>query len=192
MNDTNKIKQLVAKVKSGDSEAFRYLVEKHQHLAFTIAYNIVKNRQDAEEVVQDSFVKVFTKIAQFKEESKFSSWLFKIVYNTALSRIRKKQLDTFTLEHDDYSTEYGIDSHSGWDQMVLTDQKKYIDKALSNLADQDKLVLTLFYLADEDINEICEITNEKRTTIKARLHRARAKMYIQLNALLKDELKYLV
>lgn len=192
MNDTNKIKQLVAKVKSGDSEAFRYLVEKHQHLAFTIAYNIVKNRQDAEEVVQDSFVKVFTKIAQFKEESKFSSWLFKIVYNTALSRIRKKQLDTFTLEHDDYSTEYGIDSHSGWDQMVLTDQKKYIDKALSNLADQDKLVLTLFYLADEDINEICEITNEKRTTIKARLHRARAKMYTQLNALLKDELKYLV
>ena len=192
MNDTNKIKQIVAKVKSGDTDAFRVLVEKHQHLAFTIAYNIVKNRQDAEEVVQDSFIKVFNKISQFKEESKFSSWLFKIVYNTALSRIRKSQLDTLTLEHDDYSTEFGIDSHSGWDQMVLTDQKKYIDKALDKLADQDKLVLTLFYLADEGLNEICKITNEKKTTIKARLHRARAKMYVQLNGLLKDELKLLV
>lgn len=100
------------------------MVEEYQHLAFTIAYGVVKNRQDAEEVVQDSFIKVFNKISQFKEESKFSSWLFKIVYNTALSRIRKKQLDTFTIDHDDYSMEFGIDSHSGWDQMVLKDQQK--------------------------------------------------------------------
>lgn len=192
MNDTNKIKQIVTKVKSGDIDAFRLLVEKHQHLAFTIAFNIVKNRQDAEEVVQDSFVKVFNKISQFKEESKFSSWLFKIVYNTSLSYIRKKQLDTFTLEQDDYTIEYGIDSHSGWDQMVLEDQQKYIHKALDNLAEQDKLVLTLFYLADESLADIAKITNEKQGTIKARLHRARKKVYNQLNGLLRNELKELV
>ena len=192
MSETNKIKQIVSRVKSGDTEAFRVLVEKHQHLAFTVAYNIVKNRQDAEEVVQDSFIKVFNKIDQFKEESKFSSWLFKIVYNTALSRIRKKQVDTFTLEHNDYSTEYGLDSHNGWNELVITDQQKYIHKALDLLEDNDKLVLTLFYLADESLAEICKVTNEKQGTVKARLHRARAKMYVQLNGLLKDELKVLV
>lgn len=192
MSDIKKIKQVVTRVKSGDTDAFRLLVEMHQHLAFTIAYNIVKNRQDAEEVVQDSFIKVFNKITQFKEESKFSSWLFKIVYNTALSRIRKKQLDTFTLEHDDYTMEFGIDSHSGWDQMVLEDQKKYIDKALEMLPEKDKLVLTLFYLADESLADICKITEEKQGTVKARLHRARSKVYDQLNMLLRNELKELV
>lgn len=192
MRDTIKNKNIIAKVKRGDTDAFRLLVDKYQHLAFTVAYNIVKNKQDAEEVVQDSFIKVFNKITQFKEESKFSSWLFKIVYNTALSRIRKRRLETFTLEHDDYSIEYGVDSHTGWDKMVLQDQQKYIQKALDNLSARDKLVLTLFYLADEGLNEICKITDEKKTTVKARLHRARAKMYTELNGLLREELTVLV
>ena len=191
MSDTNKIKHIVAKVKNGNTDAFRLLVEEYQHLAFTISYNIVKNRQDAEEVVQDSFIKVFNKIAQFKEESKFSSWLFKIVYNTSLSRIRKKQLDTFTLEHDDYSTEFGTESHNGWNQMVLNDQKKYIQIALDRLPEKDKIVLTLFYLADESLSDIAKITDEKQGAIKARLHRARTKVYDELNNLLQVELKEL-
>lgn len=191
MSEKKEIKEIVAKVKKGNTDAFRLLVEEYQHLAFTISYNIVKNRQDAEEVVQDSFIKVFNKIDQFKEESKFSSWLFKIVYNTSLSRIRKKQLDTFTLEHDDYSAEFGTDSHDGWNQMVLSDQKKYIHIALDRLAEKDKIVLTLYYLADESLNDIAKITEEKPSTIKARLHRARAKMYDELNNLLALELKEL-
>ncbi len=192
MNDTDKIKNIITEVKKGNTDAFRLLIENYQHLAFTVAYNIIKNREEAEEIVQDSFLKVFNKIAQFKEESKFSSWLFKIVYNTSLSRIRKKKIETLTLEHDDYSVKYGVDSPNGWSKMVLEDQKIYIHKALNNLADQDKLVLTLFYLADESLNEICKITNEKKTTIKARLHRARAKMYTQLGFLLKQELSELI
>jgi len=192
VNDLVKEKHLIEQVKLGKTHAFRILVENYQHLAFTVAVNIVKNTQDAEEVVQDSFIKVFSKIRQFKGGSKFSSWLFKIVYNTALSRIRKKQLDTYTLAPDEYGVEHGVSLHSGWDDLVLKDQKKYIQQALNNLSDQDKLVLTLFYLADEGLNEICKITNEKKTTVKARLHRARAKMYNQLNGLLKEELNVLI
>ncbi len=192
MNDPIKEKRLIAQVKLGNTNAFRVLVESYQHLAFTVAVNIVKNSQNAEEVVQDSFIKVFSKINQFKGESKFSSWLFKIVYNTALSRIRKKQLDVYTLEPSEYGVEHGVSLHSGWADLVLKDQKKYIKKAMDNLSDRDKLVLTLFYLADESLNEICKVTEEKKTTVKARLHRARAKMYTQLNGLLKDELTALI
>lgn len=192
MNDPIKEKRLIDKVKQGNTDAFRLLVEQYQHLAFTVAVNIVKNSQDAEEVVQDSFIKVFSKINQFKGTSKFSSWLFKIVYNTALSRIRKKKLDVYTLESDEYGIEHGVSLHSGWDSLVLKDQQYYIHKAMDNLSDQDKLVLSLFYLADEGLNEICKITNEKKTTVKARLHRARAKMYNQLNELLKEEVTVLI
>ncbi len=192
MNDTEKNKQLIHKVKQGNIEAFRLLVENHQHLAYTVAFNIVKNKQDAEEVVQDSFVKVFSKISQFKENAKFSSWLFKIVYNTALSRIRKKKLAVYTLEPEEYGIKHGVSLHSGWDNLVAKDQQVYIKKAMDNLSDKDKLVLTLFYLAEESLQEICKITDEKKTTVKARLHRARAKMYTQLNGLLKDELTVLI
>ena len=88
--------------------------------------------------------------------------------------------------------EFGVDSHSGWDKMVLKDQQKYIHKALNNLAEQDKVVLSLFYLADESLAEISKITDEKLGTIKARLHRARAKMYSALNELLREELTVLI
>ncbi len=192
MNDPIKEKHLIENVKQGNTEAFRLLVENYQHLAFTVAVNIIKNKQDAEEVVQDSFIKVFSKIDQFKGSSKFSSWLFKIVYNTALSRIRKKKLEVYTLEPDEYGIEHGVSLHSGWDSLVLKDQQYYIQKAMDNLSDQDKLVLSLFYLADEGLNDICKITNEKKTTVKARLHRARAKMYKELNSLLKEELSVLI
>ncbi len=192
MNDSTKEKNLINNVKQGKTDAFRLLVESYQHLAFTIAVNIVKNKQDAEEVVQDAFIKVYSKIEQFKEESKFSSWLFKIVYNTALTKIRKKQLDLFTIEPDEYGVEYGVSLHNGWDALVLKDQREYINLAMNQLGEQDKLVLTLFYLADESLNEIAEITNEKKTTVKARLHRARAKIFNNLNKLLKDELTFLI
>ena len=75
----------------GDESALRYLLEKHKAFAFTIAIRIVKNREDAEEIVQDSFVKAFKALRSFKQSGKFSTWLYKIVYNTALTSIRRSR-----------------------------------------------------------------------------------------------------
>lgn len=192
MSDNPESKQLVRRVKAGDTGAFQQLIEKYQHLAFTVAFNIVKNREDAEEVVSDAFIKVYKNIVQHNEDSKFSSWLYKIVYNTALSRLRKKKIETYSIDADAYEKDYGVNSPDGWDTLVSNDQKKYIQLALEKLAEQDKLVLTLFYLAEEGLNEISEITREKKSTVKVRLHRARTKLYNELNVLLKNELTVLV
>lgn len=192
MSDNPEIRQLVRQVKAGNVNAFQQLVVKYQHLAFTVAYNIVKNREDAEEIVSDAFIKVYKNIVQHNEQSKFSSWLYKIVYNTALSRLRKKKLEVFSMDADDYEKDYGISTPDGWDRLVSDDQKKYIQLALENLSQQDKMVISLFYLAEEGLNEISEITGEKKSTVKVRLHRARTKLYNELNALLKSEIKVLV
>lgn len=178
-------------MKTGDADAFRGLVEEYQHLAFTVAVNIVKNNEDAEEIVQDAFIKVYKNISQFSGQSKFSSWLYKIVYNTALTKIRKKNVQQYSLD-DSHEKDYGISIHEGWEELVSSDQKEYLSIALTRLNEQDSLVLTLYYLADEGLNEICEITNEKKSTIKVRLHRARTKLFNEMNLLLQEELKELI
>lgn len=192
MSENTIVNKLVKKVKQGDTNAFRLLVEEYQHMAFTVALNIVNNREEAEEVMQDAFIKVYKNILQYKGDAKFSSWLYKIVYNTALTRLKKKKIDQISLADNDYEKDYGISIHEGWVELISDDQKKYIQQALDKLNEQDRLVLTLYYLAEEGLNEICVITNEKKSTVKVRLHRARAKLFDQLNVLLKDELKALV
>lgn len=183
---------ILLKVAQGNTFAFRELVDRYKHMVYTIAINIVKNNEDAEEVVQDSFVKVFNNITQFKAESKFSSWLYKIVYNTALSKIRRKIPQNVSLEASEVEPYLDASSHLGWETILLEDKKHFITKALNLLSEKDKIVLTLFYLAEEPINEIALITGDRPGTIKARLHRARTKLYSAMTKLLKNEVSVLL
>ena len=82
----------IDKVRAGDSSAFSYLVDNYKDMAYTIALKIVRNAEDAEEVAQDSFIKAFQQINTFQGKSKFSTWLYTIVYRTAISKTRKKKL----------------------------------------------------------------------------------------------------
>ena len=87
-NERYAMELIIAKVKKGDVAAFNVLVDEHKAMAFTLALRLLKSREDAEEVTQDSFLKAYKNIGQFKEEAKFSTWLYTIVYNTALTSLR--------------------------------------------------------------------------------------------------------
>jgi len=91
----------IKQIMSGDVSRFAYFVDAYKDMAFTIAFRIVNNREDAEEVVQDAFVKAYTSLHTFRQDAKFSTWLCKIVVNTAISKTRKKKLwlDEGTIEH---------------------------------------------------------------------------------------------
>ena len=84
---------LIEKVLAGDSNAFSGLIDRYKDMVYTLAIRIVKNNEDAEEVAQDSFIKAFEKLDSFKGSSKFSTWLYTIVYRTALTKVRKKKVD---------------------------------------------------------------------------------------------------
>ena len=176
-------------VLKGDTNAFAYLIDKYKDMVFTLAFRIVKSREDAEEVAQDSFLKAYQKLDSFKGESKFSTWLYSIVYRSSLTKIRKKKLDTTDIDS------FVLDNHTedhDFPQIEAIkngEQEKYVKKAIENLGEKDALLITLFYLHNNSIEEIQEITDMSQSNVKVTLFRARKKLHKQLSLLLKEEIK---
>jgi RNA polymerase sigma-70 factor (ECF subfamily) len=173
----------IEKVLKGDTASFSYLVDKYKNIVFNIALRISKNKEDAEELVQDTFLKAFQKLNTFKSKSKFSTWLYRIAYNLAVSKSRKKVIKT---EHfDDYVNEI-IDYENIFNELEdteLKERQKLIKSAIEQLSEMDALLITLFYMNNLSIDEIREITGLNKSNIKVRLHRARKKMFYLLSKL---------
>lgn len=196
MSESNLTEQIIIERAIGrDPEACRFLLNKYKTYAFSIAVRIVKNREDAEEVVQDSFVKAFKALRNFTGSGKFSTWLYRIIYNTALTRIRNKKVIMDTLEEfPDSNFDFAIpDNYTGsFEKLVQADQAALLRKALIVLTESEDLVIGLYYTYENTIAEIEGITGWNPSTIKIRLFRARQKLYTELSKLLSEEIKELL
>jgi len=190
--DTKQEDHFLEKAVRGDRDGLEYLVEIYKDLAYTIAIKIVLNNEDAEEVVQDSFMKAFASLSSFRKASKFSTWLYRIVYNTAITRLNAKRMNTVDLDDQPEREEYIIDENREWKLLIQADKKKYIDLALDKLKKDDRLVITMYYIAEKNISEIGEIMDLKKSAVKMRLLRGRKQLETELNLLLNDELKDLL
>ena len=173
---------LVDRVIAGDQQAFAELVEKHKSYAYTIAFKILQNRPEAEEAAQDSFIKSYHHLRGFNRQSKFSTWLYRIVFNTAITYKRKNR-------HHFQDIEDTAAHHVQEDDPTLerTDKKKYLDQALLRLNESDRTALTLFYLDEFSLEEIAEIMSMQANTIKVRIHRARQRLADELKSILSHE-----
>ena len=167
-------KKQIQKALKGDTSAFSYFVDKYQDMAMTIAYRVCKNMQDAEDVVQDSFVKAYHNLHTFKAESKFSTWLYSIVYNTAKTAISK------TIQYLDYEQINEFDLCSDFDPISTIEEnekKELINIALKKMPPDESVMLTLFYLEENSSKEISKILGLTESNVKVRLHRARKRMH---------------
>ncbi len=184
---------IIAKVKEGDLSAFNVLIEEYKSMAFTLAFKLMKSREDAEEVAQDAFLKAYKNIKKFEGKSKFSTWLYTIVYNTALTRLRKKQLP---IDNTDFGIQENLmhysESGNEWRKLQRDERSSYIQSALGQLRDEDNIVITLFYLNENSLQEICEITGWELSNVKVRLHRARKRLLKELEHLLDHEVRSLL
>jgi RNA polymerase sigma-70 factor (ECF subfamily) len=161
----------------GDNNAYASLVNKHKNLVFTIAVKILKNREDAEELAQDVFIKAFEVLKTFKKESKFSTWLYRIAFNMAVSKTRKKKLPTVNLETEIIENFSIDDIVPDMQELSNEEQKNCIEKALNVLPYEENIIITLFYYDDKSIEEISEITSLTISNVKVKLHRIRKKLY---------------
>lgn len=180
-------KQLVNKVLKGDTSAFGYFVDTYQDMALTIAYRICNNMQDAEDVVQNAFVKAFHNLHTFRHTSKFSTWFYRIVYNTAISDGRAS---IFKTEIADYKLADTDGSFSDMDTMDLIEEKErteMMNKAMDKLPKDESLLLTLFYLEENSVKDIVLITGLTEANIKVKLHRARNRLKEVLTSMIKRE-----
>ena len=179
----------IDRVLQGDANSFSYLVENYKDMAYTVAMKIVRNAEDAEEVAQDSFIKAFQQLRTFQGKSKFSTWLYTIVYRTAISKTRKKKIEVTAIDDyvlDNYTTDSSFSQIEG---LKHEEQQKYVKAAINQLPELDALLVTLFYMNENTLEEIEKITGYTKTNIKVRLFRARKKLYKSLEHFLNKELK---
>ncbi len=170
----------IDRVLSGDVAAYSLLVAKHKNLVFSIALKILNNREDAEEIAQDCFLKVFQALKTFERKSKFSTWLYRIVYNAAISKTRKKKLDLVPMDNyviHNYSED---EVSTGVGEMDPEEQKVMVERAMERLTDDENLLITLFYKGDNSIEDISNITGLSMSNVKVRLHRIRKKLHDEL------------
>jgi RNA polymerase sigma factor (sigma-70 family) len=174
--------QLIDRVRTGDKQAYRMLVDHYKSYAFTIALKILNQRGEAEEAAQDAFIKAYQYLHTFKGDSKFSTWLYRIVFNTAVSYKRKQkvvftEIESRTLSH----------AHEGEHTLEQEDKNRYVAKALKQLNEADQLAVQLFYLQEFSLEEVAGIMQQPVNTVKVRIHRARQRLANELTLLLKKE-----
>ncbi|MEM7086388.1 MAG: RNA polymerase sigma factor, partial [Bacteroidota bacterium] len=172
--------ELINKTLQGDTRAFGLLVEQYQGYVFTIIIRMVKVREEAEEVAQDTFIKAFESLSSFRGESKFSSWLYSIAYRKALDRIRKnKKYSASQLLEDITESEAGI-SENALHILEDKERKQQIQECIMQLPEIDAALITLYYFEEQSVKEIAKITELSEENIKVKLHRSRKKMFTLL------------
>jgi RNA polymerase sigma-70 factor (ECF subfamily) len=171
--------EIISSVLKGNDEDFKYLIERYKDRAFSLLKRILRNDMDAEEALQDSFIKAFKSLKSFKGEAKFSSWFFRIVYNTAMTKIsnRKTDLKIVDIEFDDNDEPINdlsnLYEESDTEFANLNSTEEFINKLLDMIPVKYSSVLTMFYIDELNIEEIAQSTGMTISNTKVILHRAR-------------------
>ncbi|MGC8864994.1 MAG: RNA polymerase sigma factor [Bacteroidales bacterium] len=171
---------IIQRAREGDQAAFAILVERYKNQAFSVALPIAGNREDAEEIAMDAFVKAWNALPSFKGEARFSTWLFRIVYNTAISFRRKKRLDTVPMDEklvDNYSED---ELSTGLQQLTTDEQIQLVKRVMKTLPPDDAALMELFYHQQLSIEEISQITLLSLSNVKVKLHRIRKRIYASI------------
>jgi RNA polymerase sigma-70 factor (ECF subfamily) len=183
-------RETIDKILDGNPEVFADLVNRYKDMVFTLALRIVKNAEDAEEISQDAFVKAYKALPGFKGNAKFSTWLFRIVYNTAISKVRKKRKNDLYLE--DISELPGCKESgesTAWDQSE-EDAKRLLNRLLEKVTMEERSILTLYYLHENSVEDISQITGLSKSNVKVKLFRSRNKLRSLADTMFKKDIIY--
>jgi len=178
----------IDKTLQGDTRAFGVLVERHQEMIFTMVLRMLKVREEAEEVAQDTFIKAFESLSNFRGESKFSSWLYRIAYRKALDRIRanKRQRTSQLIEA---ITETEIASiEDGLQYMEQKERTAIIRECILQLPETEAAVVTLYYFESQSVKEIAVITELSTDNVKIKLYRSRKTLFSLLKGYVQPEI----
>ena len=177
MSTTPSDNEIISNVLAGDQQAYALLVSRYQNYVFTLALRFTRNREDAEEVSQDIFIKAYKALADFRGASKFSTWLYTIVNTSCITFLRKKKLQTHSLDNDQvFELADNQDSGMSANQVEQKSRIAMVNQAIQLLSGDDAEIITLFYKSEQTLEEIAQILGVEINTAKVRLHRARARL----------------
>jgi RNA polymerase sigma-70 factor, ECF subfamily len=182
--------EIISRVLKGDQQAYAELVNRYKNYVFTLAFRFTKNREDAEEVAQDIFVKAYRSLADFKGTAKFSTWLYTVVYTTSITFLRKKKIEVHSLENERiFEMADNQDSGFSANQVEQKSRVSMVNDAIAMLNPDDAQIITLFYKAEQSLEEIGAILGLEQNTAKVRLHRARQRLKEKMETYFAQEVK---
>ncbi len=171
--------RLARLARKGDQRAFAEIVDLYKDKLYHLAYRMTSNRQEAEDVVQETFLRVYKNLDRYDENQKFSTWIYRIATNLCIDRLRKRRavysLDAESTEHDglDGYSMMPSDERTPETELILTETQKLIRDAIQTLPVKYKSIMILRYLQDLSLQEISEVLDMPVTTVKTRVHRGR-------------------
>jgi RNA polymerase sigma-70 factor (ECF subfamily) len=172
--------RLAKLARNGDREAFAELVELYKDKIYHLAYRMLNNKHEAEDAVQETFLRVYTNLHRYDEHQKFSTWIFRIGTNHCIDRLRKRKHSAYSLdaeipdgEGNDYYSMLPAQDDSPEKQIILSETQQQIRGAIEALPEKYKAVVILRYLQDMSLQEISDVLGMPVTTVKTRVHRGR-------------------
>jgi len=171
--------QLVARARSGEERAYRVLLERYERPVFTICLRMVRNRDEAADLAQESFIKVFASLDRYNSAYAFSSWLFKITSNLCIDHLRKRKIHTLAMdapvdgEQGEIQRQYVSPDMTPEEELVRNEKMGRLETAIAALPEHYRIMLILRHQEDLSYEEIAESLSIPLGTVKARIHRAR-------------------
>ena len=180
--------EIIDSVRKGNSPDYSIIVNRYKNKAFSMLKRMLKNEFEAEEVLQDCFLKAYNSINSFKGEAKFSTWFYRIVYNSALTRLSSQKRKT-EAEMTSVEDHFNLESEYRSDEIERKDINQLIHNTISKLPERYSAIITMFYLNEMSIEEISEVTGMSISNVKVMLHRSRNSLRdLILNSNIAEEL----
>lgn len=173
----------IQRIQAGDTACFAFLLDKYSRPVHSLILKVVKSREDAEELAQDVFMKVFRNLSSFKGDSSFSTWVYRIAYNTAISEVRKKKQEFLTIEESLINNVSEEEVAEALGYTDVSEQLNKLDAALALLPADERALILLFYMEEKTVEEISFICELSQSNVKIKLFRIRKKLFVLLKGM---------
>ena len=185
MNQEDQINQLIKE--KAFEKAFNLIVDEYQQRLYWHIRKMVTNHDDANDVLQDVFVKIWKALPKFKGDSKFSTWIYRVAYNTCLDRLKKNKRQQYTVEINEYTEHQVKTLDNALDKIEAKEREQTIQDCLALLPSEDSFLLTLYYFEELSLDDIGKIVDLKPNNVKVKLFRSRKKLATVLRKKLDNE-----
>jgi RNA polymerase sigma factor (sigma-70 family) len=183
---------LIKRALAGDQKAYKKLRIKYHEAIYNLIYRMIRNKDEVEDLTQEAFIKAFTSLSSFNDEFAFSTWLYKIATNNCIDYIRRKKLQTFSIDkpieskESDFIYELPDSTYEPDQELIDHQRKKLLEDAISSLPAKYRQVIHLRHVEEKEYQEIAAILKLPLGTVKAHIFRARE----MLNKYLRDKLRH--
>jgi RNA polymerase sigma-70 factor, ECF subfamily len=175
--------QLIQRIRQGETNQFSYLLNRYSHSIYSLIARIIPSKEDAEELTQDTFLKAFKKLDTFKGDCSFSTWLFRIAYNTAVSATRKTRIVFPSIDETMLERVSDKEADSVFEADENEEMLVKLEAALEKLTVEEKSLLALYYTEGKAVAEIASILEMSSDNVKIKLYRIRKKLYVLMDTI---------